>query len=57
MTVKVLGQGQIEHHKDYRPYDRVETYNFLSGHVHICGPVFFKIIVLFVAVAERTDIV
>ena len=57
MPIDLFRQRQIECHQHRRPDDRVEPHDLLADKVHIGGPVLLKIVVLLIAIAERSDIV
>ena len=54
---QVLWQGDIQRHEHSGPDDGMEAHDILCHHVYICGPVFFKVCVGAVFVAQGGDVV
>ena len=52
-----LGQGQIQSHQHGGPQDGVEAQDLLAHHVQVGRPELVVVVIFFVAVAQRGDIV
>ena len=57
MAVNLLRQRQIQCHQNCRPQNRVETHNFLADEMNVSRPELLKVVVLFVLIAQRRDVV
>ena len=57
MAKHLLRKRKLETHKDSRPDDGMESYNFLTNEVNISRPVAVEVIILVVLIAESVDVV
>ncbi len=57
MAIHLARQRQIQRHQHRRPDNRMKPDNFLAHKMDVRRPIFFKIMVFFIAVSQRRDVV